>query len=510
MIATAKRGCREEMDDPSRIPPTTSERQRRALTNPARARGRGRGRDRGRGDDIVLEEAPQILEEDVIDNGSGDDDDATNVDQVEEVLTGPFPGGPSDPSVLKSFKAHIVAAIWDQKERNPLRCYNHASKILEWRWWSRTDNRRFRDIVQQSSLSSLVHCMYRFVNRIVISAFVERWQPETNTFHLTVGEMTMTLDDVGTILGIPITGRSVSAATLTDQQAHALVVDALGVDDAEATEELSSARGQSVKLEWLQTKFSGCKDSDTEESIACAARAYLLFLLGCTLFSDKSGTRVPVVYLKLLMDLSDIHTYAWGAAALAYLYRQLGFATRSAVRQMTGYMTLLEAWIYEHFRPFRPRQNMQYTVQLPHVHRWTPRREAGSTISHLQALREELDRLAFDEVTWEPYRHCRQHHPCHEITFYTGCLKCLDVVEPYHPERVLRQFVLEEAPQILEEDVIDRLYEAGHDASVREPDRLYEAIERITRVLQGQQIDEAGPSSITLQTYNRRRRVDDR
>ncbi|GMP84487.1 hypothetical protein CsSME_00037995 [Camellia sinensis var. sinensis] len=287
-------------------------------------------------------------------------------------------------------------------QQQPKLCYNHASKILEWRWWSRTDNRRFRDIVQQSGLSSLVHCTYRFVNRIVISAFVERWQPETNTFHLTVGEMTMTLDDVGTILGIPITGRSVSAATLTDQQAHAFVVDALGVDDAEATEELSSARGQSVKLEWLQTKFNGCKDSDTEESIACAARAYLLFLLGCTLFSDKSGTRVPVVYLKLLMDLSDIHTYAWGAAALAYLYRQLGFATRSA------------AWIYEHFRPFRPRQNMQYTVQLPHVHRWTPRREAGSTISHLQALREELDRLAFDE--------------------------CLDVVEPYHPERVLRQF----------------------------------------------------------------------
>ncbi|CAL5381876.1 unnamed protein product [Camellia sinensis] len=146
------------MDDPS---PTTSERRRRALTNPARARGRGRGRgrgrDRGRGDDIVLEEAPQILEEDVIDNGSGDDDDATDVNQVEEVLTGPFPGGPSDPSVLKSFKAHIAAAIWDQKERNPLRCYNHASKILEWRWWSRTDNRRFRDIVQQSGLSSLVH-----------------------------------------------------------------------------------------------------------------------------------------------------------------------------------------------------------------------------------------------------------------------------------------------------------------------------------------------------------------
>ncbi|XP_028070433.1 protein MAIN-LIKE 1-like [Camellia sinensis] len=308
-------------------------------------------------------------------------------------------------------------------------------------------------------------------------------------------------------------------------------------------------------MEWLRNKFSGCKDSDTEESIVCAGRAYLLFLLGCTLFSDKSGTRVPVVYLQLLMDVTDIHTYAWGAAALTYLYRQLGFATRSAVRQMTGYMTLLEAWIYEHFRLFRPHQNMEYTIQLPHVHRWTPRREAGSTVSHLQALREELDRLTFDEVTWDPYRDCRQHHPCHEITFYSGCLKCLDVVEPYHPERVLRQFgrvqTIPPAPldpvrawytiithlhiqnpthrsgfdpraQDSQSDMKDAeridhalriahpIIEAGHDASVREPDRLYQAIERMTRVLQGQQIDEAGPSSIPLRTYNRRRRVDDR
>ncbi|KAI8015754.1 hypothetical protein LOK49_LG05G02328 [Camellia lanceoleosa] len=103
------------MNDPLCIPPTASERQRHALTNSARARGRGRGRDRGWGDDIVLEEAPQILEEDVIDNGLGDDDDVADVDQAEEVLTSPFLGGPLDPSVLKSFKAHIAAGIWDQK-----------------------------------------------------------------------------------------------------------------------------------------------------------------------------------------------------------------------------------------------------------------------------------------------------------------------------------------------------------------------------------------------------------
>lgn len=44
------------------------------------------------------------------------------------------------------------------------------------------------------------------------------------------------------------------------------------------------------------------------------------------------------------------------------------------------------------------------------------------------------------QVTWEPYTSRRQAHPFHEITYFTGMLKCFDVVEPYCPERVLRQF----------------------------------------------------------------------
>ena len=45
------------------------------------------------------------------------------------------------------------------------------------------------------------------VDPSLISAFVERWRSETNSFHMSWGEMTITLEDVACLWGLPITGK---------------------------------------------------------------------------------------------------------------------------------------------------------------------------------------------------------------------------------------------------------------------------------------------------------------
>jgi len=128
----------------------------------------------------------------------------------------------------------------------------------------------------------------------------------------------------------------------TVEDAMKLLMRTLGVTRRVANDELGLVRGTSLRLEWLRSKFSTVTDTDMEVWIKCLVRAYLLYLVGCSLFSDKSGARVFVLFVSLFEDLGVISTYAWGTATLAYLYRQLGYASRVGVKQIAGYLALLE------------------------------------------------------------------------------------------------------------------------------------------------------------------------
>ncbi|MFQ6661407.1 hypothetical protein Gotur_029582, partial [Gossypium turneri] len=68
----------------------------------------------------------------------------------------------------------------------------------------------------------------------LLSALVERWRPETHTFHFPCGECTVTLEDVALQLGLPINGSPVTGVTsFTDLTAlcYQLIGDSPNDDD---------------------------------------------------------------------------------------------------------------------------------------------------------------------------------------------------------------------------------------------------------------------------------------
>ncbi|XP_026433332.1 protein MAINTENANCE OF MERISTEMS-like [Papaver somniferum] len=61
-------------------------------------------------------------------------------------------------------------------------------------------------IVQDSGLWSSIKYGHQECDRVTASAFAERFAPETYTFHLPFGEMTITPDDANKITGLSVTG----------------------------------------------------------------------------------------------------------------------------------------------------------------------------------------------------------------------------------------------------------------------------------------------------------------
>ena len=49
------------------------------------------------------------------------------------------------------------------------------------------------------------------MNAPPLTAFVDRWRPETHSFHLPCGEVTITMQDVTMILGLPLEGNAVTS-----------------------------------------------------------------------------------------------------------------------------------------------------------------------------------------------------------------------------------------------------------------------------------------------------------
>ncbi|KAK9100551.1 hypothetical protein Scep_023981 [Stephania cephalantha] len=91
-----------------------------------------------------------------------------------------------------------------------------------------------------------------------------------------------------------------------------LLQKALGVIEVVATKKLYIVRGNVSRLNWLQETFGTTKDASSYPTMIQTTKAYMLYLIGSTLFTNKSDGQVNVVILHLLMNVNQIASYAWG------------------------------------------------------------------------------------------------------------------------------------------------------------------------------------------------------
>ncbi|KAL5137610.1 Protein MAIN-LIKE 1 [Glycine soja] len=344
-----------------------------------------------------------------------------------------FSGGPSDPSVLTQYADHVACSVWTGEERPELKLSSHGRKVHS----LGRPIPAIEVLVAGTGLSPLIACSVDTGDWGLLSAFVEWWHRETSSFHLPVGELTITLDDVSSLLYLPVVGDLHAFEPLHVDDAVQMLVDLLMVFAESARAETAQCRGPYVCLQWVRDIYQRrCQAGHW----TAAARTYLLHLLGCTLFANKSATNVHVVYLEALRDLSMTERYAWGVAALVLMYDQLNDASMSHNRQLGGYITLLQYWIYEYFPSVGDSiADQDYDEDSLRACRWIVTKKTVKSIC-TSAYRERLDRLWILDVCWIPYGEHRSVRDSHVRSCYSGLLRWGPVAVYYRPERVVRQF----------------------------------------------------------------------
>jgi len=149
----------------------------------------------------------------------------------------------------------------------------------------------------------------------MIRGLCERWHTETSSFHLPVGKMTITLDDVHNFLHIPIHGRMLDHDEAMDRDRSIdFMTRLLGMSDADVRAEVrNESAGHSSypalkrvyeehltkarRLEEPQTREE--RQERTRRRVWCV-RSFLLYLVGCALFTNKTNRHIDLIYLDCM------------------------------------------------------------------------------------------------------------------------------------------------------------------------------------------------------------------
>ena len=101
----------------------------------------------------------------------------------------------------------------------------------------------FARLVEATDTSTRV-----LVDPSLLSCLVDRWRPETHTFHFRWGEMAPTLEDVSMLLGLPLAGEPIGPLDRPVNWENDMAGRFLGIyNDAP----LFDADSHGPKLDWL-------------------------------------------------------------------------------------------------------------------------------------------------------------------------------------------------------------------------------------------------------------------
>ncbi|XP_075633622.1 serine/threonine-protein phosphatase 7 long form homolog [Castanea sativa] len=272
---------------------------------------------------------------------------------------------------------------------------------------------RVRNIIKAVGLEGLIWVPSREIDHGLITALVERWQPETHTFHMPHGEVTITLQDVEVLFELPVDGDAITGST---QKTWVDVCRDFHGFQPINQDNYKQLTGQRILINRLLEQVANPLPPNAEEDqLHKYSRCYILALLGDTIFMNKFGDRVH------LMASEDIS-------------------------QIGGCLLLVQYWAWASFPYLCPgveRGSLVGVSGLPVV--GGPKQEKYSVHIFRDRYREQIASMLPSQVVWQPYEAKLEDLPPWCVAgraVWTAMvpLVCFHLVEKHTPDCVVCQY----------------------------------------------------------------------
>ncbi|XP_052487939.1 protein MAINTENANCE OF MERISTEMS-like [Gossypium raimondii] len=138
-----------------------------------------------------------------------------------------------------------------------------------------------------------------------ISALVKRWCMETHTFIMPCGECTITLEDVAMQLGLRVDGVVVTGRSNV-LEPSVLCHRLLGWSPNDGERNFIC-----LTLKWLRANFKELSSTATEYEVMCAARAYIMQLIGGWATSPGIGASQTLIIYRQMIEAYAREKFLW-------------------------------------------------------------------------------------------------------------------------------------------------------------------------------------------------------
>jgi Plant mobile domain len=174
-------------------------------------------------------------------------------------------------------------------------------------------------ILERFHLNHLARINTIKIDRNLINVMVERWRREAHTFHLRVGEMIVTIEDVSCLWGLPIDGLPVIGFPNNNWEHD--VFDAFGRVDWSAFRRPSGTYHLSANWlcePWgppiedendLRRSRASLPDNASAEEARYYTHTYMLDLFSSVIFPDHSRF-IQTMHLHLIRNPDSLSTYS--------------------------------------------------------------------------------------------------------------------------------------------------------------------------------------------------------